>query len=60
VEPGQTKDTAKRLQSQHLPFGASPILVVPDSRAKQIENAQRVVPLVAISTFLGHPKPETL
>jgi len=56
VEPKQTGATAERLKQQRLPFGAKPILVIPDSREDRIAENPRPVPQVAISALLEHPE----
>jgi hypothetical protein len=56
VEPKRTGAAAKRLEQQHLPFGAKPILVIPDSREDRIAENPRKVPQVAISVLLEHPE----
>jgi hypothetical protein len=55
VEPKGTTKTAERLQKQHMPFSAKPVLVIPDSREDQIAENPRQVPQVTISALLEHP-----
>jgi hypothetical protein len=52
VEPAKTLDVRKRLMSNSLPFGAAPVVVVPDSRPFEPDDSYAAVPVVTLQKLL--------